>query len=122
MGFGFAFSSFTKGVPKLSEQAVFPSFERAEQYRRLAREAVRKAESAPSPYFRLSFLSLAAGWRALAEQTEQVLQECDEWQREFLYEQIGEPRPKHAPSPPGILPHRHPQGSKSFRTVSVLRD
>jgi hypothetical protein len=91
---------------------MFPSFERAEQYRRLAREAVRKAECAPSPYFRLSFLSLAAGWRALAEQTEQVLQECEEWQREFLHEQIGEPIAKRALEMPL---HRHNgEGSRRF--------
>jgi hypothetical protein len=45
-----------------------PSLKRPEQYRRLAREAMSKAESAPSPYFRLSYLSLAAGWRALADE------------------------------------------------------
>ncbi len=84
----------------MSEQAIFPSFERAEQYRRLAREAVRKAESAPSPYFRLSYLSLAAGWRALADQTEQVLHEWDDWQREFLHEQIGAPIHRHLPRAP----------------------
>jgi len=103
----------------VSEQALFPSFERAEQYRRLARDAVRTAESAPSPYFRLSFLSLAAGWRALAEHTENVLQEWDEWQREFLHEQIGEPMPKRPPEP---ALQRFSDGSKLLRTVSSFLD
>lgn len=49
-----------------------PSLKEPEQYRRLAREAIRKAESAPSPYFRLSYLSLAAGWRELAEEAEKA--------------------------------------------------
>ena len=42
-------------------------------YRRLAREAIQKAETSPLPYFRLSYLSLAAGWRALADEAEHVL-------------------------------------------------
>lgn len=46
------------------------------QYRRMAREAVQKAEAAPSPYFRLSYLSLAAGWRALADEAEKALDAC----------------------------------------------
>lgn len=49
-----------------------PSLKQPEQYRRMAREAIRQAETAPSPYFRLSYLSLAAGWRALAEEAEKA--------------------------------------------------
>ncbi|MBV8798310.1 MAG: hypothetical protein JO208_00645 [Alphaproteobacteria bacterium] len=47
-----------------------PALKQPEQYRRLARQAIRNAEQAPSAYFRLGFLSLASGWRALAEQAE----------------------------------------------------
>ena len=43
-----------------------------DQYRRLAREAARNAELAPSLYFRLSYLGMAAGWRALAEESEKA--------------------------------------------------
>jgi hypothetical protein len=49
-----------------------PSLKQPDQYRRLAREAIRKAESAPSPYFRLSYLSLATGWRELADEAEKA--------------------------------------------------
>ena len=52
----------------MSMHVNVPSLKRPEQYRRLAREAMQKAETAPSPYFRLSYLSLAAGWRALADE------------------------------------------------------
>jgi hypothetical protein len=53
-----------------------PSLKQPEQYRRLAREAIQRAESAPSAYFRLSYLSLAAGWRALADEAERGLNAC----------------------------------------------
>jgi hypothetical protein len=53
-----------------------PSLKSPEFYRRLAREAIQKAESSPLPYFRLSYLSLASGWRALAEETEKVHDAC----------------------------------------------
>jgi hypothetical protein len=43
-----------------------------DQYRRLAKEAVRHAEEAPSLYFRLSYLGLAVGWRKLAEESEKA--------------------------------------------------
>jgi hypothetical protein len=52
-----------------------PCLKTPEQYRRLAREAIQKAESAPSPYFRLSYLSLASGWRALAHEAEKAFDE-----------------------------------------------
>ena len=42
------------------------------QYRRRARAAARHAELAPSLYFRLSYLGLAAGWRALADESEKA--------------------------------------------------
>jgi hypothetical protein len=53
-----------------------PSLKAPEQYRRLAREAVRNAEAAPSLYFRLSYLSLATGWRALADEAERAVGAC----------------------------------------------
>lgn len=60
----------------MSVHVDVPSLKRPEQYRRLAREAIQKAESAPSPYFRLSYLSLAAGWRALADEAERAFDAC----------------------------------------------
>jgi hypothetical protein len=60
----------------MSVHVDVPSLKRPEQYRRLAREAIQKAESAPSPYFRLSYLSLAAGWRALADEAEKAFDAC----------------------------------------------
>jgi hypothetical protein len=56
----------------MSMHVEVPLLKQPEQYRRLAREAIRKAESAPSLYFRLSYLSLASGWRALAEEAEKA--------------------------------------------------
>jgi hypothetical protein len=53
-----------------------PNLKSPEFYRRLAREAIQRAESSPLPYFRLSYLSLAAGWRALADETEQAIDAC----------------------------------------------
>lgn len=96
----------------MPEKALYPSFERAEQYRRLARDAVRRAESAPSPYFRLSYLSIAAGWRALADQTDHALQEWEEWQREFLHEQVGAPMHRHLET---MIIHRHRNGAPAGR-------
>jgi hypothetical protein len=56
----------------MSIHVEVPSLKRPEQYRRMAREAIRQAECAPSPYFRLSYLSVAAGWRALADEVEKA--------------------------------------------------
>ncbi len=53
-----------------------PSVKQPEKYRRLAREAIRRAEEAPSLYFRLGYLSLASGWRALAEEAEKNFWDC----------------------------------------------
>ena len=53
-----------------------PWLKAPEQYRRLAKEAIHKAETAPSPYFRLSYLGLAAGWRALAKEAEKTFDDC----------------------------------------------
>jgi hypothetical protein len=43
-----------------------------DQYRRLSKEAIRHAGEAPSLYFRLSYLGLAAAWRALADESEKA--------------------------------------------------
>jgi hypothetical protein len=53
-----------------------PNLKSPEFYRRLARAAVHRAESSPLPYFRLSYLSLASGWRALANEAEQMQDAC----------------------------------------------
>jgi hypothetical protein len=60
----------------MSVHVNVPSLKQPQQYRRLAREAIQRAESAPSAYFRLSYLSLAAGWRALADETERTSDAC----------------------------------------------
>jgi len=53
-----------------------PCLKSPEQYRRLAREAMQRAGTAPSLYFRLGYLSLASGWRALAQEAEKVFDSC----------------------------------------------
>jgi hypothetical protein len=72
------------------------SLKSAEQYRRLAREAVQHAETAPSLYFRLSYLGLAAGWRALAEESEKAshaqlqseLSALPEWAQQVVHQPV----------------------------------
>lgn len=60
----------------MSIHVPMPNLKSPEFYRRLAREAIQKAEASPLPYFRLSYLSLASGWRALADEAEQVQEAC----------------------------------------------
>jgi hypothetical protein len=77
----------------MSVHVDVPSLKQPEQYRRLAREAIQRAESAPSAYFRLSYLSLAAGWRALAGEAEKAFDTCTHAEIAALREVWPEQRP-----------------------------
>jgi hypothetical protein len=82
------------GRAAVSVHVDVPSLKQPEQYRRLAREAIQRAEGAPSAYFRLSYLSLAAGWRALASEAEKAYDGCTHTEISALREIWPEQRPE----------------------------
>jgi hypothetical protein len=52
---------------------TLPLEQRAQRYREFAQEALRRASRTGDPDMRAGFLSMAAGWHALAEEIERTL-------------------------------------------------
>jgi hypothetical protein len=50
-----------------------PPEKRAEHYRELANEAIRKAQKTPAPERRTEFLALAGGWHSMAIEAERLV-------------------------------------------------
>ena len=57
----------------MSDISSLPLMERAKRYRTLSVDALAEADKVATPNLRRSYLEIASGWTALADQTDAIL-------------------------------------------------